>query len=182
VREINTFSNNVMAQQVFLTLDLARSGTGTPDGARAVMRQWVLERLGSEAADAMVVDNGSGLSREGRTTADALARLLQSAWASPFMPDLMGSLPQSGVDGTLRRAKSLLGKAHLKTGSLRDVNGVAGYVLGDDGRRHVVVAIVNHPQAGAARPVLEAIVQWAAANDAGRNTSVPRPAQPQPVR
>jgi hypothetical protein len=30
----------------------------------------------------------------------------------------------------------------------------------DSGRRYVLVAIVNHPQAGAARPALDALVQW----------------------
>ena len=66
----------------------------------------------------------------------------------------------SGLDGTLRRSRATPGRAHLKTGSLRDVAGVAGYVLSDSGRRYVLVAIVNHPQAGAARPALDALVQW----------------------
>ena len=42
--------------------------------------------------------------------------------------------------------------------------GVAGYVLGDSGRRYVVVAIVNHPNANAARPALEAMADWVAAD------------------
>ena len=63
------------------------------------------------------------------------------------MPELMSSLPVAGIDGTLRRSKGVPGRAHLKTGSLRDVVGVAGYVLADSGRRYVVVAIVNHPNA-----------------------------------
>ena len=65
------------------------------------------------------------------------------------MPELMSSLPVAGIDGTLRRSKGVPGRAHLKTGSLRDVVGVAGYVLADSGRRYVVVAIVNHPNANA---------------------------------
>ena len=81
-----------------------------------------------------------------------LGRLLQSAWSSAVMPELMSSLPVAGIDGTLRRSKGVPGRAHLKTGSLRDVVGVAGYVLADSGRRYVVVAIVNHPNANAARP------------------------------
>ena len=52
--------------------------------------------------------------------------------------------------------------AHLKTGSLRDVAGVAGYVHGASGRRYVLVAIANHPNAAAARPAFEALVEWAA--------------------
>ena len=30
------------------------------------------------------------------------------------------------------------------------------------GRRYVLVAIANHPQAAAARPAIEALVDWAA--------------------
>jgi D-alanyl-D-alanine carboxypeptidase/D-alanyl-D-alanine-endopeptidase (penicillin-binding protein 4) len=45
--------------------------------------------------------------------------------------------------------------------SLRDSAGVAGYVLSDSGRRYVLVALVNHPNANAARPAFDALVQWA---------------------
>ena len=164
VRDINKFSNNVMAQQLFLTLALTQRGSGSPELAREVLRQWAGERLGS-ASSGLVIDNGSGLSRESRTSAQLLARLLQVAWASPVMPELMSSLPVSGIDGTLRRSRATPARAHLKTGSLRDVNGVAGYVLSNSGRRYVVVAIINHANAGGARPAFDALAQWAA-NDA----------------
>jgi D-alanyl-D-alanine carboxypeptidase/D-alanyl-D-alanine-endopeptidase (penicillin-binding protein 4) len=72
----------------------------------------------------------------------------------------MSSLPVSGLDGTLRRSRASAGRAHLKTGSLRDVAGVAGYVLSDSGRRYVLVAIINHANANQARPALDALVQW----------------------
>ena len=165
VREVNKFSNNVMAQQLFLTLGLVRGGAGTPEAAREVLRRWLAERLG-KAADGVVVDNGSGLSRETRLSAQTLARVLQSAWASPVMPELMASLPLAGIDGTLLRSRASAGRAHLKTGSLRDVAGVAGYVLTASGRRMVLVAVINHPNANAARPAFDALVQWAT-NDAG---------------
>ena len=174
VRDINKFSNNVMAQQLFLTLALVQRGSGTPELARELMRQWVGERFGSAGAS-LVIDNGSGLSRESRASAQLLARLLQAAWASPVMPELMSSLPVSGVDGTLRRSRATLGRSHLKTGSLRDVNGVAGYVLSSSGRRYVVVAIINHANAGGARPALDALVQWAA-NDAPASALSSEPA------
>ena len=160
VRDINKFSNNVMAEQLFLTLGLARRGLGTPETARSVMASWLSDRLGASAAGA-VIDNGSGLSRQTRVSAQLLAELLQAAWAGPVMPELMASLPVAGIDGTLRRVRGLAGRAHLKTGSLRDVVGIAGYVLGRSGRRYVVVGIVNHANANAARPALESLVLWA---------------------
>ncbi|HEX6707521.1 MAG TPA: D-alanyl-D-alanine carboxypeptidase/D-alanyl-D-alanine-endopeptidase [Albitalea sp.] len=161
VRDINKFSNNVMAQQLFLTLGHVMRGSGTREGARQVVQDWLATRFGA-TAQGTVLDNGSGLSRESRTTAALLAQLLQSAWAGPAMPELASSLPVIGVDGTMQRTKTQLGRAHLKSGSLRDVAGIAGYVLSARGKRYVLVAVINHPNANAARPALEALVQWTA--------------------
>lgn len=161
IRDINKFSNNVMAQQLFLTLSAQARGVGTLDGSRSLINTWWSARFG--APDAPVLDNGSGLSRSERISAQALGRLLQTAWASPVMPELVSSLPISGIDGTLRRSKVRLpGTAHLKTGSLRDVVSIAGYVDAASGKRMVLIALVNHPNANAARPALDALVEWAA--------------------
>ena len=159
MRDINKYSNNVMAQQLFLTLSLAQRGRGTPEGSRDVLRQWWATRFGS--GDLPVIDNGSGLSRTGRINAQGLGRMLQGAWLSPVMPELISSLPITGVDGTARRSRAQ-GSAHLKTGSLRDVSGVAGYVHAASGRRYVLVMIANHANAGAVRPAVDALVDWAA--------------------
>lgn len=162
IRDINKYSNNVMAQQLFLTL--AREANprqpATPDSARETLARWLIERTGG-LGEEVVLDNGSGLSRLTRLSAAQLGKLLLLAYDGPVMSELMSSLPVSGLDGTLRRSRATPGRAHLKTGSLRDVAGVAGYVLSNSGRRYVVVAIVNHPQANAARPALDALVQWA---------------------
>ena len=175
VRDINKLSNNVMAQQLFLTLGATQRGTGTPEAAREVLRQFLKSHVGDRAAALAVVANGSGLSRDSRLSAALLGRLLQSAWSSAVMPELMSSLPVAGIDGTLKRAKATPGRAHLKTGSLRDVVGVAGYVLADSGRRYVVVGIVNHPNANVARPALEALAEWAASDAPALSPTAPEP-------
>ncbi len=162
VRAINKYSNNVMTQQLFLTIALQKNGTATFDGARNAVAQWWRQRV--PGAEPPVLDNGAGLSREARVSAASLARMLQAAWASPVMPELLSSLPIAGTDGTLRR--SAMGRAahaaHIKTGTLRDVSALAGIVHGAGGRRYVVVALANHPNAAAARPAMEALVDWAA--------------------
>ena len=162
VREINKSSNNLMAQQLFLTLALqARPGeAATPDTARETLLRWLAERTGP-LGDEVIIDNGSGLSRLSRISAQRLAQVLLLAWDGPLMSELMSSLPISGVDGTLRRARyPSAGRAHLKTGSLRDVVALGGYVLSNSGRRYVFVALVNHEQAREARPALDALLQW----------------------
>ncbi len=174
IRDINKFSNNVMAQQVYLTLgrvapllpgESALNNTllpapGSFDASNAVVQRWWKERV--PGVEAPVLDNGSGLSRSERINADALGRLLQTAYASPLMPDLMASLPLFGVDGTLKRVKSrATGSAHLKTGTLVDVVAYAGYVHSTAGKRLALVALINHPNARAARPAVDALVEWA---------------------
>jgi D-alanyl-D-alanine carboxypeptidase/D-alanyl-D-alanine-endopeptidase (penicillin-binding protein 4) len=176
IRDINKYSNNVMAQQLFLTLSLPlRAQDGSPGiatatqpatqpatlaASREVVRRWWTERIGPD--DAPLLDNGSGLSRQDRISAQALAHLLQTAYRSPLMPELMSSLPIAGIDGTLKRSRAKSpGSAHLKTGSLRDVTAIAGYVHAASGKRYVLVAIANHPNANAARPAFEALLDWA---------------------
>jgi serine-type D-Ala-D-Ala carboxypeptidase/endopeptidase (penicillin-binding protein 4) len=158
LRDINKFSNNVMAQQLFLTLSRESRGVGTLEGSREVLRAWWQARIGGEPPQ---IENGSGLARGDRITARQLAQLLQLAWRSPLMPELASSLPVAGLDGTLRRSQTAA-VAHLKTGSLRDVAGVAGFVHGASGRRYVLVAIANHANAGAIRSLFDPLVAWAA--------------------
>ena len=160
IRDINKFSNNVMAQQLFLTLSLQGSGVASNEASREVVRNWWQARFGEQ--DLPVLDNGSGLSRQERVSPQGLARMLQTAYVSGAMPELMASLPIIGIDGTLKRSRSRVsqGWAHLKTGSLRDATALAGYVHTASGRRLVVVAMINHPNASAARPALEALVDW----------------------
>lgn len=133
----------------------------TLERARRTVGDWAAERAGCRP-DELVLDNGSGLSRDERTSAACLAGLLRAAWDSPLMPELLASLPVAGVDGTARRlgAAGGAGQAHLKTGSLRDVVGIAGVVLGRSGARHAVVALINDPRAPAARAALDALVAW----------------------
>ena len=159
VRDINKFSNNVMAEQLFLTLAVQKRGSGTPALAVDVVQSWWRERLVTLEPPHM--DKGSGLSRDARISAQALAGLLQWAWAQPFMPELVASLPLTGLDGTLKRSKSIA-SAHLKTGSLRDAMGIAGYVDAANGQRYVLVAMVNHANAAQARPVMDALIDWTA--------------------
>jgi D-alanyl-D-alanine carboxypeptidase/D-alanyl-D-alanine-endopeptidase (penicillin-binding protein 4) len=175
IRDINKYSNNVMAQQVFLTLGrVAGNAQGLPidvvadanlppgsfAASRATVQRWWKDRIGTD--DAPVLDNGSGLSRQERITAQAMGRLLQATFAAPFMPELMSSLPITGVDGTLKRIKTRTsGTAHLKTGTLTGVVALAGYVHAVSGKRYVLVAFINHPNANDARPALDALVDWA---------------------
>ena len=161
VRDMNKSSSNVLARHIFLALSAEPAGRGGE--ARASARR-VAEWLRTRRIDApaLVLENGSGLSRIERASAATIAGILRLAWASPVMPEVMSSLPLVSVDGTLRNRKlgAVSGQAHLKGGTLNDVQAVAGYVLDREGRRWVVVMMINHPRAGQAQPALDALVEW----------------------
>jgi D-alanyl-D-alanine carboxypeptidase/D-alanyl-D-alanine-endopeptidase (penicillin-binding protein 4) len=165
--DLAKYSNNVMAQQLFMTLGLRGPYPGTSASARAVLQRWLVDHLG-ELAAGLVVDNGSGLSRETRISAAAIAALLRQIWASPLMPELISAMPISGIDGTLRSSQGAPGRAHLKTGTLRDVAAIAGFVLTRQGHQRLLVAVVEHANAGAARPALDALVNAVAQDDQNR--------------
>ena len=165
VVDINKFSNNVMAQQLFYTLGLRSTAADAPPGTleagRAVLLDWWRQAVPD--APPPVLGNGSGLNREERVTAQGLSDLLRRMAAGPHAPHLQASLPVAGVDATMRqRATRVAGRAWLKTGSLRDVSAIAGYAQGPAGQRFVVVGLINHANASAGRAALDALVQWAA--------------------
>ncbi len=160
IRDINKFSNNVMARQLFLALGI--DAAGQPANAQRsdkAVRSW-LARRAIEVPE-LVLENGAGLSRVERISAGGLGRLLAHAFASPQMPEFMASLPLAGVDGTMKnRPTAAAGSAHLKTGLLSDVRAIAGYVQAASGRRYVVVSLINHPNAAAAQPAHDLLLDW----------------------
>jgi D-alanyl-D-alanine carboxypeptidase/D-alanyl-D-alanine-endopeptidase (penicillin-binding protein 4) len=167
VREVNKDSDNPMARVLYLTLGALAAGTAelpTAERAEAEVRAW-FARNGIDSAG-LVLENGSGLSRAERLRPSQLAALLEVASRGPWWPEFLASLPIAATDGTMR--KRLAGRAaasvRVKTGTLRDASGVAGYVKADDGETYVVAAILNDPAASheAARPILDELLEWVA--------------------
>ncbi len=164
IRGLNKFSNNTMARHFLLTLGAEKhQPPATLDkGARAVTE--LMKKRGIDAWG-LEIANGSGLARETRVTARTLAEVLVDAWRSPRMPEFVASLPIAGVDGTMRRrfrGRPEAGHMHIKTGSLREVSAIAGYVHGADGRTFAVVSLMNDRQAqwGLGSAVHDEILRW----------------------
>ncbi len=162
IRRINKYSNNLMARQLFLTIAAEREGAPATEGnGDRAIRSWLASR-GLNFPE-LVLENGAGLSRVERISAQHLGALLMDAYASPVMPELMSSLPIFAVDGTTeRRSKTNLaqGRAHLKTGSLDGARAMAGYLLDQSGKRWIVVFMVNHPRAGLTKAAQDALLDW----------------------
>ena len=163
VRDTNKFSNNVMARHIYLALSAER-GTGPAGEAKAsaAHRARVAAREGHRGARSSSIENGSGLSRSDRASAETIAALLRSAWASAVMPELRflaagvrrrrhaQDAPRRRGAGrrTSRAARSPACRAWPATCSTRA------------GRRWIVVMIVNHADANAAQPAIDALVEW----------------------
>ena len=174
VRDVNKLSNNVMARQIFLTIGAAsHPPPATPSKAADAVKQWLKARKLSISG--LVLDNGSGLSRRERITAAGLTRLLVAADASSVRDEFVSSLAVAAMDGTVQRRfqnGTVAGQALLKTGSLEGVRSLAGYVIDAEGRRFVVVAIINHRNAAGAAPALDHLVQWIYQNGASWNSAL----------
>lgn len=162
IRTINKYSNNLMVRQLFLTIAAERvaSPATEADGIFAI-RAWLASK-GLHFPE-LVLENGSGLSRDEQITARHMADFLQAAYVSPVMPEYLSALPIPSVDGTMAnrlRNSPARGSAHLKTGTINGVSALAGYVHDRKGRRWVTVIMVNDPKATASRTAQDALIDW----------------------
>lgn len=175
IRDINKFSNNVMARQLFLTLGEAGpavdENTSAADNFNAhplsiarsvfVMQTWLARnRLDFNE---VVLENGAGLSRKERISAAHMAELLQRAYDHPLSAELQASLPILGVDGSVKRRlkeSPAASHAHLKTGTLEGVKTIAGYVRSRTGREWIVVFFINHPYAKSGQDAQDSLIEW----------------------
>jgi D-alanyl-D-alanine carboxypeptidase/D-alanyl-D-alanine-endopeptidase (penicillin-binding protein 4) len=109
----------------------------------------------------LVMENGSGLSRDERVSAREMAMMLQAAWQSPYQAEFMASMPLVGMDGTMRKrlkTTAMAGEGHIKTGTLNTVRAIAGFSRDDNGVTWAVVAILNDPKPWGASSVLDQVL------------------------
>lgn len=162
VRDINKYSNNAMARQLFLTIGREQRSAADADDHKAATRiinQWLADK--GIQANGLVLENGAGLSRMERMTARDMSQLLSHAWRSPYSAEFVASLPLAAMDGTMRRRlrnTPVAGQAHIKTGSLRNVRAIAGITRDNNGQSWAVTAIVNHAAAGSSREALDLLL------------------------
>jgi serine-type D-Ala-D-Ala carboxypeptidase/endopeptidase (penicillin-binding protein 4) len=164
VRITNKFSSNMMARS--LVLAIAAESAGTPASTVAgenAIRAWLTQH-GLDFPE-LVIGNGSGLSREARISVASMAQVLAGAWKSRFAPEFLTSLALGGLDGTLEKRFSNVSdpsRIRMKTGTLKDVSAIAGYVQGDSGKTYAVVIFLNHAgvQNGVGEAIQSAVIDW----------------------
>ncbi|NNM82594.1 MAG: D-alanyl-D-alanine carboxypeptidase/D-alanyl-D-alanine-endopeptidase [Burkholderiales bacterium] len=159
--DMNKFSNNVMARQIFLSVGAIDANPATVDTARLKIASWLHSR-GLDFPE-LVMDNGSGLSRVASISASHMGELLIDAWKSPLMPQFFASLPIAGVDGTMKKrlvGSAVQGHAWIKTGSLENVRAIAGILQARSGKRYVVVCFIQDPHPAGAKPFEDFLLKW----------------------
>ena len=169
VLDINKYSNNVMARQLLLTLALEKIGKpATTTNGELVIQSW-LKQNGLDFPG-LVIENGSGLSRNEAITAEQLNQLLLTARNLSVGDIFYNSLPIAGTDGTMRnRLMAQLRKflhlkkkpeARIKTGSLADVRSISGYVMSKSGKLYAVTSFINHPNAWRGLDAHDQLLSW----------------------
>ncbi|HEY8265483.1 MAG TPA: D-alanyl-D-alanine carboxypeptidase/D-alanyl-D-alanine-endopeptidase [Steroidobacteraceae bacterium] len=165
VRVTNKYSSNMMARSLLLALAAEMHGTpATTAAGQETIVDWLKTR--GLVLPELVIGNGSGLSREARISADSMAKLLIGARQSRFAPEFLTSLSLGGLDGTLEKRFQNVedpSRVRMKTGTLKDVSCLAGYVTGKTGKVYAVVVFVNHPgaQNGLGEMIQSTVVDWA---------------------
>ena len=151
VEQMLMVSDNDAAEVLFRHVALAagRPGSAT-EGAKAV--QAALQEMGALTDGTRILD-GSGLARANRVPASTLVRMLRlAAHERVELRALVTGLPVAGVEGSLRVRfgddASLAGRGVVrgKTGTLREVQTLAGLIRTRDGSVLVYAFLINRPK------------------------------------
>ena len=138
-------SNNLYARHLLLFLGAKQYGApATLDkGRRAV--ETILRSKGALGFGTLKIDNGSGLSRSAKITVKLLADMYDNAYAH-YGQRWMNTLSIAGIDGTIKkrfRGTLVKNRAWMKTGTLKRVKNIGGYVKSKFGTLYTVVILVN---------------------------------------
>jgi D-alanyl-D-alanine carboxypeptidase/D-alanyl-D-alanine-endopeptidase (penicillin-binding protein 4) len=183
IRKINKESSNVMARHLFLQLSQHTHQENHLHSSRVAINKWAAEN-GLDTSN-LFVDNGSGLSRYGRVTTKFIANVLKRAWMDPSMPEFVSSLSIPGVDGTLENKfvlTPLASRSHLKTGFLKNVRAIAGYIHHERSQVLSVTIIVNGETLTKGGNLADEILQLIANTNWSRETQPSHASQSIPVR
>lgn len=140
-----TWSDNTLADRMAQLASLA-AGNGRNEEGVALTFQEILSQMEIDPA-AIVIKDGSGLSRENRVTSHLIAQLLYKIHQDPVFSAIIDGLPVSGVTGTLKKryiesAPEAIGLVKAKTGTLNGTVSLAGYIESGD-REYIFVVIAD---------------------------------------
>ncbi len=139
VEQMMKDSDNLIADCIFKKLgQLKVSAPGTWQGGTKALKEFLSKQVGLDVSNMVVLD-GSGMSRYNLVSPHQFVQFL--VWMDQqfsISPEWQSTLPVSGVDGTLQHRMqdpAVKGKVRAKSGSLKGVSTLSGYVVTKDGEK-----------------------------------------------
>ncbi|MDO4427167.1 MAG: D-alanyl-D-alanine carboxypeptidase/D-alanyl-D-alanine-endopeptidase [Moraxella sp.] len=186
--QINQWSNNVMTEQLALSLPLyALSAPAMPRTEKVASVPFIPSQTAWSnypkafsyinhwwqglGVPAPVMTRASGLCTDCTITATAMTGLLDFMYQHPDFGVYQASLPVVGESGTMKLLarrnpnNPAIGRAWIKTGTLNDTTAMAGYVQAQSGQWYAVVGMINAKGVGFKRQsvaVLDEMLAWTA--------------------
>ena len=145
LKGVNKPSQNLHAEMLLRLLGARLKGDGSVESGHAAVEEFLL-RSGVHP-ERWSLQDGSGLSRSDILSAHEMVSLLAAMDRHRYAAVFRDSLPIAGVDGTLKnrmKGTPAEGRVTAKTGSLRHVNALGGYVTPRSGDRLVFYMVSNH--------------------------------------
>jgi D-alanyl-D-alanine carboxypeptidase/D-alanyl-D-alanine-endopeptidase (penicillin-binding protein 4) len=157
----NKDSVNLYAECLAKRIGAAGGGEGSWDSGGAAVTGF-LKHIGIADTE-FKVDDGCGLSRDNRVSANAIVQILQTNFVGRYRDEFMSSLAIGGKEGTLEnRFKEMRGRLIAKTGYIANVSALSGYLKGRDGEWYAFSILMNGVPSGAngrAKQLQESIVK-----------------------
>ncbi|WP_297889306.1 D-alanyl-D-alanine carboxypeptidase/D-alanyl-D-alanine-endopeptidase [Sulfurihydrogenibium sp.] len=142
IKKANKDSDNFYAEQIFRTLGKEILGKGNTESSSLVVLK-TLRNIGVNTENIRIYD-GSGLSKFNLITPESLVKILSYMYNTPYFFDFYQSLAVAGTDGTLKhRFRDIKGKIYAKTGYIKGVKNLSGYVISDNSEVYVFSILVN---------------------------------------
>ncbi|HIP51036.1 MAG TPA: D-alanyl-D-alanine carboxypeptidase/D-alanyl-D-alanine-endopeptidase [Campylobacterales bacterium] len=160
-------SDNLMARQLMLTMGaVSFKGQSTPYKSRKAIEN-ALNKYHILEKGTTYIANGSGLARNSKLTAKSLGNLLDHGYKN-YGQRWMDTLAIAGIDGTIKRRfrnSVVYGRAWMKTGTIKGVKNIAGYVQGASGEHYVVVVLVNDGYSSKyGAKLANSVIEWVASS------------------
>ena len=138
-------SQNQIAEILYKTLGLEKTGVGSADSGRVVLERQLA--LWGAQPDGYLIRDGSGLSRYGYLSPETLVRVLDRIRSDSAFHVFYDALPIAGLDGSLRnrmKGTAAAGKIHAKTGSVANARSLSGYALTADNHMLIFSLLANN--------------------------------------
>ena len=167
-------SQNQIAEVLFKTMALERTGVGSADSARAVVERQLVSWGARDGGYA--IRDGSGLSRHDYVSPETLVRVLSTIRSDTAFHVFYEALPIAGVDGTIEhriKGTPAEGNVHAKTGFVDKARSLSGYATTADGHMVIFSALCNNWTVPTVE--VEAVQNMIAARLAGMRLVSPTP-------